>query len=297
MRFALFLMMLFAILVPPTGAAIDMDVPDQPEPKKETNDIVDLNLASSLECVPASLLLKTKKTVLITEGKSQKIVTRRSMLTAAEYFTVKDLLEGRSQTMALCSKGTALGGTFVLDDRLMKICRGLLVPKNVEVIQDIAQLPKVELEGELKVNGTYLIVGQSSGDAYIKARWIKLQPGSFLGTCSKSAALKLHISADEELEAAGRLESTNELDLQSRRISWRAKPDRHINRLRTAELDQASSVVDVLSGDVAPAPTSAYQVRDIIETFLPLNDSDELIAPAGKEEPVDSMMQQKERKT
>lgn len=291
--------LLLALFFTPANAAVDIDVPDQPDPGSPPEaEVVDLNLASSLECVPASLVLKSKKTVLLTEGKSQKIVTKRSMLTAAEYFTIREMIEGRAQTVSLCSKGTATGGTFVLDKDLLKICRGLLVPKGVEVIQDISKLPKVEFEGELKVNGTYLVVGECSGDAYVKAKWIKLQPGSYLGTCSKSASVSIHITAEEELEACGKLASTNELDLSSKRISCRPKQDKHVNRLRTADPQPGATVVDVLSGDVAPAqPSSTYEVKEIIESFLPLNNQERLIQPAGDDDPVESTLQQKERKT
>lgn len=300
MRSLLLLLLFIALSVVPSRAAFDVDVPEQQEESKPENEVVDLNLASSLECVPASLIIKSKKSYLVTEGKSQKIVTRRSMLTAAEYFTVKELIEGRSQPVALCTKGTALSGTFILDKELMKICRSLLVPQGVQVIQDITQLPKVDLEGELKVNGTYLIVGQKNCDAYIKARWIKLQPGSYLGTCSTTTApVRVHLTGEEELEAAGKLESTEELDLSSKKLSWRPKADKHANRLRTSDLNQTqNTVVDVLSGDVSQAqPSSAYQVRDVIESFLPINDQEELIAPHGNDAPVDSTLQQKERKT
>jgi hypothetical protein len=278
--------------------AMELDIPDLPTPEKPPAEIIDLNLASSLECVPASILLKGKKSILLNEGKSQKVVTRRSMLTAAEYFSAKELIDGRAQTLTLCGGGTAIGGRFVLDDKLMSICRGLLVPSNVEVIQDISQLPKVDLEGELKINGRYVIVGAKPGDAYIKARWIKLQPGSYFGACLESAPLRIHVSADEELQISGQIESSSELDLRARRIARNLKPDKSANALRTATVEQ-SVTVDILSGDVAPvSDPSAYKIKDVIESFLPIGDQEaELIAPAGNEHPVDSEIEQKERKT
>lgn len=281
------------------GGAVELDISDFQEAEKPPAEVVDLNLASSLECVPASLLLKGKtKSLLITEGKSQKVVTRCSMLTAAEYFSARELLEGRAQTLKLCGGGTAIGGRFILDGKLLSICRGLLVPSNVEVIQDVSQLPRVELEGELKVNGRYVIVGAKPGHAYVKARWIKLQPGSYFGACSDSAPLRIQVAAVEELQLSGEIESSSELDLKARRIARTSKADKHANKLRTDCAEQAVAV-DILSGDVSTVPTSgAYQVKNVIENFLPISDKEaELIEQTGDKDPIDSEMEQKERRS
>lgn len=207
-------------------------------------------------------------------------------------------MEGRVQSLVICESGIALSGTIVLDSSLEKVCRGLLVPAGIEVTQDTQKTSKVCIDGELRLDGTYLITGATAGQIEIKARWITLQPGSRLCTSNQSAPTKIRLIAKEELVTAGQILANDEVAMSAPRITCRiSKSVKACNQLRMIEVDN-SVVPDVLSGDVTgPAiARSCYDIEGVAVNLVPMNNEEQLIDEKD-DRPVQTSLQQSDRKT
>lgn len=207
-------------------------------------------------------------------------------------------MEGRVQSLVICESGIALSGTIVLDSSLEKVCRGLLVPAGIEVTQDTQKTSKVCIDGEFRLDGTYLITGATAGQIEIKARWITLQPGSRLCTSNQSAPTKIRLIAKEELVTAGQILANDEVAMSAPRITCRiSKSVKACNQLRMIEVDN-SVVPDVLSGDVTgPAiARSCYDIEGVAVNLVPMNNEEQLIDEKD-DRPVQTSLQQSDRKT
>jgi hypothetical protein len=197
------LLILVQTLAPFPAFALDIDftVPDS-QPKKSAKHVsptdvyVDLDLSSPREVVPAQLAFDAenyaKPTVVVPEGENLRTVSKNCMLTASEYFALRQLMETGEQKMRLRDNGTASGGTFELDKFTADHCRNLYIPRHTTVIQNSAVLPTLNIPGEVHIAGLYEIRGNvPSIKSHLHAKRILLYPSGSIGsTSSDSISMK-----------------------------------------------------------------------------------------------------------
>lgn len=178
---AIFTLLLTA--APVAALELDFAVPDSApkkiKPARRTADdvFVDLDLSSAREVVPATLAFEAEKfgkpSVTIAEGDNLRTISANCMLTAAEYFAARQLMQHTSQLIALRENGTAAGGTLVVDKYTAEHCRNMYVSRNLLVKQNQSDLVELVIPGELHVAGTY----DAGAGGLIKAKRLKLYPG------------------------------------------------------------------------------------------------------------------------
>jgi hypothetical protein len=179
-------------LAPAAAFALDIDfvVPDATpkklKPAKHAVDdvFVDLDLSSAREVIPASLAFEAEKfakpTAVVPEGDNLRTVSKNCMLTASEYFSLRQIMHDQPE-LQLREDGTASGGKVVIDKYTAEHCRNLYVPRRVVAVQDCDVLPVLSIPGELHIAGAYDILG-AAASAGLHAKLVKLYPGASISS-------------------------------------------------------------------------------------------------------------------
>lgn len=186
---------------------IDFQVPESCASRKQPSEdvVVDIDLSSGKECIPASLAFDAerykKKLVSVTEGENVRFISRNCMLTAGEYFAAKCNMEGKAPTFDLTSQGTISSGIVTLDKFTVDHCRNLYLPRHLTIKHDVSLIPVLKLEGSLKIDGTYLLVGKAKTCSII-AKQVQVATCGFLGSPQGQEPIEVRMEAPEGVDLA-----------------------------------------------------------------------------------------------
>jgi len=116
-----------------------------------------------------------------------RTISQHCMLTAAEYFAARQLMQAGSQKLALRENGTAGGGSADLDKYTIEHCRNLYLPRHIRLQHESGSAPKAAITGELHIAGTFQVNG--NGETSVRAKRIRLYPAGVIE--ANHAALSL----------------------------------------------------------------------------------------------------------
>ncbi len=145
--------------------------------------VLNLDLSSTARNISASNLNLTQD-LNINVGGMQRMVTGTDLLTAAEFVAAHQVQSLGNQTLRLGSDGNAVGGRFSLSSSLTSSISNLVVPENVKLHQDFAQLANLSMTGDLINSGKFVAFSSSPmvDNAVINANNIYNQAGATLTT-------------------------------------------------------------------------------------------------------------------
>ncbi len=212
--------------------------------------------------------------------------TAGSVVTAAEYVAVKQVLEGGGQQVQIDRAGRASGGTVDLSaltsgNSVMR-ASSLVVPTNVTTYGDFAKGSDFRLSGQLSNYGTVQVLSSDSSvrGGAIRANDISNHTGALISSTTDLhldatrnftnygdvlSTQGLTISAGGELKNAGRISSNNDLTINSSNVT-----NRGVISSNLANVNLASSgdiVVNNNRGTIS-AVNGAINVRDAAYTGL-----------------------------
>ena len=217
------------------------------------------------------------------DGKSATY-TAGSVVTAAEYVAVKQVLEGGGQQVQIDRAGRASGGTVDLSaltsgNSVMR-ASSLVVPTNVTTYGDFAKGSDFRLSGQLSNYGTVQVLSSDSSvrGGAIRANDISNHTGALISSTADlhlDAARNLTnygdilstqgltISAGGELNNAGRISSNNDLTINSSNVTNRGVISSNLANVNLASTGDIA--VNNNRGTIS-AVNGAINVRDAAYT-------------------------------
>ncbi|MBX3151686.1 hypothetical protein KF728_16140 [Candidatus Obscuribacterales bacterium] len=188
---------------------------------------LDLSSAQNNIVLGQKLFSGDADSVTITVGGEEKTFTAGSKVTAAEYASILQTLNG-GQTLTLDSKGTALGGkldfeTITSNGDNLKLS-SLVIPEQVLAVGNFSKTSDVKLKGDLVNYGSIYALSNRDGGTKATIATTNLHnqegglissvPNSSLGT-DLAQTLDLKLRADDTLSNAGKIESSGDLTLSA----------------------------------------------------------------------------------
>src|SRR5262249_29080399 len=109
---------------------------------------LDLSSASA-SIVLSPNLFRGTKSVTVTVGGVEQTFQKGSLVTAAEYVAITQVLSGAPQSLTVDGQGTATGGTFTMNSVVSPRITGLVVPASVTALDYFSKNGKLGLSGDL----------------------------------------------------------------------------------------------------------------------------------------------------
>jgi adhesin HecA-like repeat protein len=210
--------------------------------------------------------------------------TAGSVVTAAEYVAVKQVLEGGGQQVQIDRAGRASGGTVDLSaltsgNSVMR-ASSLVVPTNVTTYGDFAKGSGFRLSGQLSNYGTVQVLSSDSSvrGGAIRANDISNHTGALISSTADLhldatrnftnygdvlSTQGLTISAGGELKNAGRISSNNDLTINSSSVTNRGVISSNLANVNLASTGDIA--VNNNRGTIS-AVNGAINVRDAAYT-------------------------------
>ena len=176
---------------------------------------LDLDLTSSTKNISLGKnLFGNQLTITINTGDGVKTVSAGSMVSAAEYIAVKQVLSGDGQKLTLDKSGRAIGGSVDLDkitnnNDMMRAAQ-FVNAKDVTTIGDFSKRSEFKLLGDLNNFGTVLA---DSGSLNARAGAIRADNINNYRGATISSNLDLTLGAAGNLNNVGTITSTGSLTL------------------------------------------------------------------------------------
>ena len=188
---------------------------------------LDLSSAASNIVLGQRLFSGDADSVTITVGGEQKTYSAGSKVTAAEYASILQTLNG-GQTLTLDDKGTALGGkldfeTITSNGDNLKLS-SLVIPEQVLALGNFSKTSEVKLKGDLVNYGSVYALSNREGGtkATISTTNLHNQEGGLISSVPNSSlgtdlapSLDLKLRADDTLSNSGKIESSGDLTLSA----------------------------------------------------------------------------------
>jgi hypothetical protein len=167
------------------------------------------------------------KSVSVTVGGEERTYAAGSKVTAAEYASILQVLNG-GQTLTLDERGRASGGkldfeTITSNGDNLKLS-SLVIPEQVLAVGNFSRTSEVTLKGDLVNYGSVYAVSNRDGGSKATIATTNLHnqsgglissvPNSSLGT-DLSTSVDLKLRADDTLANAGKIESSGDLTLSA----------------------------------------------------------------------------------
>lgn len=188
---------------------------------------LDLSSAQSNIVLGQKLFSGDADSVTINVGGEEKTFAAGSKVTAAEYASILQTLNG-GQTLTLDSKGTALGGkldfeTITSNGDNLKLS-SLVIPEQVLAVGNFSKTSDVKLKGDLVNYGSIYALSNRDGGtkATIATTNLHNQEGGLISSVPNSSLgsnlaplLDLKLRADDTLSNSGKIESSGDLTLSA----------------------------------------------------------------------------------
>lgn len=188
---------------------------------------LDLSSAQSNIVLGQKLFSGDADSVTINVGGEEKTFAAGSKVTAAEYASILQTLNG-GQTLTLDSKGTALGGkldfeTITSNGDNLKLS-SLVIPEQVLAVGNFSKTSDVKLKGDLVNYGSIYALSNRDGGtkATIATTNLHNQEGGLISSVPNSSlggdlapSLDLKLRADDTLSNSGKIESSGDLTLSA----------------------------------------------------------------------------------
>ncbi|MDZ4832260.1 MAG: hypothetical protein SGJ27_00520 [Candidatus Melainabacteria bacterium] len=204
---------------------------------RNTNGTVELNLGSGDRTIILGSNLfdgGNSFEIALTVGGGTQNYSVGSKVTAAEYASILQVLNGESQSLTLDGQGRAAGGTMTLQSLTngdnMRVS-ALVVPEAVKVIGNFGNRSDFNLTGDLVNNGSIIALSNREGaaNASISAHNLTNSSSGLISTIVDSSLLPeygqlqssvdLRLKADEVLTNQGSITSSGNLTLSAKVIS------------------------------------------------------------------------------
>ncbi len=192
--------------------------------RASTRNGIDLNLDSDSESITlGGKLFQSQSSVTIDRGGQQVTLAAGSVVTAAEYVAVKQMLSSGTQTISLDNSGKAVGGSVDLSQITARNDRmradDLTVPVNVTAYGDFSRGSNFQILGDL-VNAGSIYASDSKRSTASGAIRADNLTNTSTGLISSEAAngsdsnrLNLTLSANDKLINQGTIVSSGDLEL------------------------------------------------------------------------------------
>ena len=143
-------------------------------------------------------------------------VTAKSQLTPAEYLAAMAVAAGQPQSLVLDARGSAVGGSVVVSQRLGQTISSLVIPQGVTVT-DFSRSGSIKVTGDVSDSGNFYLAGGGSGPITVSAKDVTVtNTGVLTDTFAGSrASTGLLISASGTIDNAGTISSAANLGLSS----------------------------------------------------------------------------------
>lgn len=201
---------------------------------RNTNGTVELNLASGDKSIILGSNLLGDGGVTVTVGGGEKTFTAGSKVTAAEYASILQVLNGESQSLKLDGQGRAAGGSMTLQsltngDRMR--VSALVIPEAVNVVGNFGNRSDFHLTGNLVNNGSIIALSNNpnANKASISAHNLTNSSTGLISTVVDASAfpqygklqdsVDLRLRADEVLTNQGSITSSGSLTLSARVVN------------------------------------------------------------------------------
>lgn len=204
---------------------------------RNTNGTVELNLSSGEKnIILGSNLLgdKAETGITLTVGGGTQNFTVGSKVTAAEYASILQVLNGQSQSLKLDGQGRAAGGTMTLQSLTngdnMRVS-ALVIPEAVNVVGNFGNRSDFNLTGNLVNNGSIIALSNKAGAnlASISARNLTngstglissvVDPSAYPQYGQLQSQVDLRLKADDVLTNQGSITSSGNLTLSAKVIT------------------------------------------------------------------------------
>lgn len=195
--------------------------------RASTRNGIDLNLDSDSESITlGAKLFQSRSSVTIDRGGQQVNLAAGSIVTAAEYVAVKQILSSGMQTITLDNSGKAVGGSVDLSQITARNDRmradDLTVPVNVTAYGDFSRGSNFQILGDLVNAGSIYASDSKHSTASGAIRADNLtntstglisSEATLSGTGSESNRLNLTLAANDKLINQGTIVSSGDLEL------------------------------------------------------------------------------------
>jgi len=176
---------------------------------------LDLDLTSGVKNIALGKnLFNTQQSVTINTGDGSKTFAAGSLVSAAEYIAVKQVLAGGGQQLSLDASGRAVGGSVDLDaitgnNDVMRAAN-YVNAKDVTTTGDFSKRSEFKLLGDLNNFGSVIA---ESGSLNARAGAIRAEDINNYRGATISSNIDLTLDASGNLTNAGTIESTGSLTL------------------------------------------------------------------------------------
>lgn len=208
------------------------------------------DLSSEAALIPGSLLVGEGETIEISQGQGSFEIDHQDLLTAGQFVAGLQRSSGGSQTILLSSdpdnEGVAIGGSFVISNKLTESLAGMLVPAGVIALQDAAQIPVIDFRGDLLNFGSYFLYSSDSAvqEAQISARNLQNQTGGIIssnipaqtpaGYNNAASAISFSLNIKGDLINSGVIASAGNLQLNAGSSLVNASPSAQAAQITAA---------------------------------------------------------------
>jgi len=173
--------------------------------------------SSSTAIMLGSNLFGGKPSVTIEVGGAKASFRAGSVVTAAEYVAIQQVLTGRPQAIALNSAGAATGGTFSLNAVDKSNINSLVVPAGVTAIENVSRNANIVVNGDINNYGSIYAVSSNPKliSATISALGIFNELGGSITAGSAAHPVDLTLISANGISNAGNITSSAALTLST----------------------------------------------------------------------------------
>ncbi len=173
--------------------------------------------STSTDIVLGSKLFGTAPLVTITVGGVKESFKPGSVVTAAEYVAIQQVLGGGSQGVTLSSTGAATGGSFSLNQVDKSTVASLTIPSSVTDLDYVSKSANISVNGDINNYGSIDAVSTSSKlvTGTISAADITNEVGASISAGSTAHPVDLTLQATNNISNAGSITSSGALTLNA----------------------------------------------------------------------------------
>ena len=177
---------------------------------------INLDLSSTQTALSASGFLKsTDAPLIINVGGKIITVTATTQLTPAEYLAAMAVAAGQPQSLILDARGSAVGGSVIVTQRLGQAISSLVIPQGVTVT-DYSQSGSVKVAGDVNDSGNLYLAGSSTRPIALNAANVTVNSGGVItDTFAGVNGSGLFINAAGAVSNAGTIASGASVGLAS----------------------------------------------------------------------------------
>jgi hypothetical protein len=187
---------------------------------------INLDLSSTQAALSAGSFLKgADASVIIDVGGKTLTVTAKSQLTPAEYLTAMAVAAGQSQSLVLDARGSAVGGSLVVNQRLGQAISSVVIPQGVTVT-DYSLSGAVKVTGNVTDSGNFFLAGNGTTPLTLSAKDVTVTStglisdifagaGVGVGVGNAGASGGLAINATGSINNAGTISSRTNVVLSA----------------------------------------------------------------------------------